>query len=596
MVKPSPPSQAPTDNIQQELLRLLARQGWMGPIPTFLLFSVVASFAASYVPTAQWLGWIVGVGSFLILRSAILIKLPSLTQFSDASRVRVAVCLSAVNGGIHALSLFFFPYFDDYQRTIHTMIIMGIGSISIMTTAGYLPISLAYMIPTIIPTSIMWVVMTVNGNGEWIGYIVAIMLCASASIMLLMSKESFALIRGFFEIRDEQRELNRKLQQALQEAENASRAKTRFLASASHDLRQPIHALSLFSGALAKKTLDSESREIAEHMDLALQSLVSHLDSLLDISKLDAGIVNVNNTLFDIRLMGERLQGEFIPTATAKGLKVWFDCIDDALVESDEFLLDRIIRNLLSNAIKYTNKGSVELSIETDADVHRIIISDTGQGIPQAEQDRIFEEFYQIDNPERDNAKGLGLGLSIVKRLVDLLDIDIHMSSTEGEGTCFTLTLPRSYQQPTEFLAVQKPSLSWQDLKTLVIDDVEAVGIGMKILLEGLGCQVLLADSTESALQVTEHSRPDIILADFRLRGKDNGILSIRAIRAIYPDLPAILISGDTAPERLLEAKNAGIQMLHKPVLVEDLEQAIATSFIQHKIAHTYIEDTCLEP
>ena len=570
---------------------MLAHQGWMGPIPTFLLLSVIASFASEHVSPQYWVTWLTLATCFLVFRSAILIKLPSLAQYSDQSRLRMAIFLSAMNGSIHALSLAFFPDFNEHQRMIQTMILMGIGSITIMTTAGFLPISLAYITPTILPTAGMWAVVAITQDGDWVNYVIAIMLICSSLVMLSLSKESFELIKGFFSIRGQQESLNSQLQHALQEAENASRAKTRFLASASHDLRQPIHALSLFSGALSRRSLDKESREIASHMDTALQSLVSHLDSLLDISKLDAGIVQANNTQFNLRLMGERLQTEFIPTAGVKNLKMWFDCIDDALVETDEFLLDRILRNLLSNGIKYTKNGSVLLAIETQKNTHTITISDTGQGIPEREKLHIFEEFYQIDNPERDNTKGLGLGLSIVKRLANLLDIKIVMTSTLGAGTHFTLTIKRSFKTPIISIPAPKRKVSWKTINALVIDDDEEVGLGMQALLEGLGCKVTLADSTESAITLVQSNKPNIILADLRLRGKDNGILSIQAIREIYPLLPAILISGDTAPERLQEAEKAAISILHKPVLVYDLEQAIAKVF-QYKEES---QDTCLE-
>jgi len=183
------------------------------------------------------------------------------------------------------------------------------------------------------------------------------------------------------------------------------------------------------------------------------------------------------------------------------------------------------------------------------------------------------------------------LGLAIVNRLVNLLDIHINLESSVTTGTCFTLTLAKSMQVPVPIIVAPPIQFSWQHITALVIDDDHEVGLGMKVLLEGLGCHILLADGTESAIHMVKSARPDVILADFRLRGNDNGILSIRAIHKLHPELPAILISGDTAPERLLEAKQAEIQMLHKPVLVDELEQAIATLF-KHKDIH---QETCLE-
>ncbi|MBU3070612.1 hybrid sensor histidine kinase/response regulator [Aestuariicella sp. G3-2] len=567
---------SPSASIESELLRLLARQGWMGPVPTLISLGVIAAFASSHVSPWIWGGWMALCAIVLFGRSAILIKLPNLTQYPESSRMKVAMSLSIINGMTHALSLSIFPLLSEYERAVQTMILTGIGSISVVTTAGYLPISLAYLIPTLLPAICLWVAYTILEGGSWIGFAVGAMIFWSSGIMVMLSRDTFSLFEESFSIRQRQTNMNQQLKGALQEAENASRAKTRFLASASHDLRQPIHALSLFGGALAKRPLDKQSREIADHMDIALQSLASRLDSLLDISKLDAGIVQANKAPFNLRLMVERLQDEFMPAARNKDLKVWLDCPSDAYVNTDEILLERIVRNLLANAIKYTETGRIELSVVNRDDNIELKIIDSGRGIPFEEQEHVFEEFYQLNNPERDHTKGLGLGLAIVKRLADLLGVSLSMDSMIGSGTSFTLGLPQSQVVPIASQAPAKLHLSWDTLCALVIDDEQEVGLGMKALLESMGCKVLLADGTLDALRQAKAERPDIVLADFRLRGEDNGILTIRSIREIYRDIPAILISGDTAPERLREAEDASIPLLHKPVLVDDLEVAIA--------------------
>lgn len=567
---------SPSTNIESELLGMLARQGWMGPVPTLISLGVIAVFASSHI--SPWLagGWLLLCGLVLFIRSAVLINLPRMTQYSVSSRMRVAISLSVLNAICHALSLAAFPYLSEYERTVQSMILVGIGSISVVTTAGFLPVSLAYLIPTLVPAIGLWVVYTALENGGWVGYAVAVIICWSNIIMILLSRGTFRLFKESFAIRQSQETMNEQLKTALLEAESASRAKTRFLASASHDLRQPIHALSLFGGAMAKRPLDQQSREIADHMDIALQSLASRLDSLLDISKLDAGIVQVNKIPFNLRLMVERLQDEFMPAAMDKDLRVWLDCPADAFVDTDISLLERILRNLLANAIKYTATGRIEISVKTTAKTVELRISDSGRGIPTEEQEHVFEEFYQLHNPERDHTKGLGLGLAIVKRLTDLLRLDLEMESAVDVGTVFTLRLPAAPAIPNAGHGEPKLNLSWGTLCALVIDDELEVALGMKALLESMGCTVLLADGTLSALQHARNERPDIILADFRLRGQDNGILTIRSIREIYRDIPAILISGDTAPVRLREAEDANIPLLHKPVLVDDLELAIA--------------------
>lgn len=557
---------------------MLSRQGWIAPVPTLLSLGVIAALAAEHL--SPWLigSWMILCAAMVFLRSAVLIRLPRMTRYTETSRIRLAIILGALNAACHALSLIAFPHLSEYERAVQSIILASTGAISVITAVGFLPLTLTYLIPALLPMVCLWVIYTYLEGDGWVGYAVAGMILWANTIMLLLSRDIFRLFRESFIIRHSQETMNEQLKAALQEAESASRAKTRFLASASHDLRQPIHALSLFGGALAKRPLDLQSREIADHMDIALQSLASRLDSLLDISKLDAGIVQVSKTPFNLRLMVERLQDEFMPPAQDKGLRVWLDCPSDTYVDTDAILLERILRNLLANAIKYTETGRIEIGVSTDHKHVELTITDSGRGIPTEEHEHVFEEFYQLNNPERDhtNGLGLGLGLAIVKRLTDLLCLELRMESTVGVGTVFTLQLPAARTPPGFGKPPAKLDLSWNTLCALVIDDEQEVGLGMRALLESMGCKVLLADGTLSALQHARNQRPDIILADFRLRGQDNGILTIRSIREIYRDIPAILISGDTAPERLREAEDANIPLLHKPVLVDDLEIAIA--------------------
>lgn len=216
------------------------------------------------------------------------------------------------------------------------------------------------------------------------------------------------------------------------------------------------------------------------------------------------------------------------------------------------------------------------LSINAEDNLVTVSVVDSGRGIPKAEQQRVFEEFYQLENPERDRRKGLGLGLAIVKRLVKLLDIKFSLYSVPSDGTRISLTLPVSQATPNVVQEMPKVVTSWDKLRLLVVDDEMEVGLGMQALLETFGATVDVADSTASALELGLANRPDILLADFRLRGEDNGLETIRNLRAVYPKLPAILISGDTAPDRLREANEAGIKLLHKPVAAPALEDAIA--------------------
>lgn len=252
------------------------------------------------------------------------------------------------------------------------------------------------------------------------------------------------------------------------------------------------------------------------------------------------------------------------------------ECPRDSYTATDPALLERLLRNLLSNALKYTESGSVSLACHRDADRWLLEVRDTGRGIPPAEQARVFEEFYQLDNPERDRSKGLGLGLAIVRRLCDLLEIELQMDSTPGVGTRFSLDLTVVQAQQSESGPKQTIAAPPAGLRVLVVDDEEAVRLGMSSVLSEMGLVVRSADSSAGAVALLAEFEPQLVLADFRLRGDDDGLSTIRALRRQLPGLPALLISGDTAPSRLREARAAGVPLLHKPVAINDLRKAIA--------------------
>jgi CheY-like chemotaxis protein len=286
--------------------------------------------------------------------------------------------------------------------------------------------------------------------------------------------------------------------------------------------------------------------------------------------------MRVNLASVNLRGFLERMREEFRPAAHAKGLELTLRCLHDAMVDTDRTLLERIVRNLLDNAIKYTDKGSICMEVSRQNGAYTMSVRDTGRGIHEAEQARVFEEFYQVDNPERDRTKGLGLGLAIVKRLTDLLRIRMDMTSRPGEGTQFRLTM-RAAESAQDALAEAAPADARPiAAHVLVVDDELEIRIGMRTLLEQMGCRATLADSTQAAVAAAREAKPDLVLADFRLRKGDDGITAVRAVRALYPSMPAILVSGDIAADRLLEAEKAGITLLHKPVPGDTLKRAIA--------------------
>lgn len=361
------------------------------------------------------------------------------------------------------------------------------------------------------------------------------------------------------------------LREKKEEAEQANLSKSRFLAAASHDLRQPMHALGLFVARLGQLPHDAPTRHLVDNLDASVQALQTLLDALLDVSRLEAGAVQVQLRPFALADLFEQLRGGLSLSAQQKGLRlrvrptpVW--------VLSDSILLHRILLNLLGNAVRYTSAGSVLLACRPcfDAQHVRIEVWDSGVGIAPEHQSDVFKEFFQVGNSERDRDKGQGLGLSIVQRSAHLLGYRLEMHSTVGHGTRFSLRIPLAPPGALERRSPLRPS-SFEDvagLKVLVIEDDPLARDALVSLLASWRVEVAVADAFAAALQLLKNGVvPDVIVADYRLRGGENGIEVIRQLRAAAGHgIPACLISGDTDATLLQSAAAVSLTLLHKPV------------------------------
>lgn len=362
-------------------------------------------------------------------------------------------------------------------------------------------------------------------------------------------------------------------------AEQANIAKSRFLAAASHDLRQPVHALSLFVGALRLRDMDGEARALLDHIDTSVRALGGLFGGLLDISRLDAGVVEVNRTSFAIQPLLDRVCRDFESDANRKGLELR-SRPTRAVVHSDPLLCERILRNIVANAVAYTDRGTVLVGCRRGPQL-RVQVWDTGRGIEPGEQTRIFQEFYQIGNPERDRARGVGLGLAIVDRLKTLLGHTLDLRSWPGRGTCFSLELPYAANAvASEAGTTNATQLSAENGSglILVVDDEGAIQVAMKSLLQSWGYSVIVAGSgAEMLARIATHpGKPRLIICDYRLRDNETGSAVIERLRSEYnDDIPGMLITGDTAPDRLKEAQASGYLLLHKPVPNSKLRAAI---------------------
>jgi signal transduction histidine kinase/CheY-like chemotaxis protein len=406
------------------------------------------------------------------------------------------------------------------------------------------------------------------------------LLAATGLIVLGLAARVRQMVARALRVRQENDQLVAQLRQQVALVEAANAEKSRFLGAASHDLRQPMHALGLFAASLEKELRGTPHHPKVVSMARAVDALEDSFGAMLDVSRLDAGIVQPNLQSFPIRDVYRRLHMHCAGQAEERGLSLRFNA-GGKLVTSDPQLLERILSNLVHNAIRYTEQGGVVVVTRARGKRTSIEVWDTGVGIAAGELPRIFNEFYQVGNAGRDRTRGLGMGLSIVKRLVLLLGHELEVRSTPGRGSVFRVLLDQTElaEMPSLVLGADTiPSALDEDRTVLVIDDEQAVREGMKELLESWGFTVLLAASTgEACLAVRRHAGIiDVVVSDLRLGGNDDGIEAISQVRQQYgAPLPALLITGDTSAAEVKRAHDSGHPLLFKPVRTRDLFAAL---------------------
>ncbi|HVE05867.1 MAG TPA: hybrid sensor histidine kinase/response regulator [Paraburkholderia sp.] len=378
--------------------------------------------------------------------------------------------------------------------------------------------------------------------------------------------------------------------EARREAEAANRAKSQFLAAASHDLRQPLHALGLFAAGLGSVVREPAALPIVGKINDCIETLEELFNKLLDISKLDAGVVQPVLSHFPIEAVFSRLRVEYEPLAMEKGVTLRI-AASKAHAFSDAILLEQILRNLIANAIRYTPCGGrVLVGCRRRARKLRLQVWDTGIGIPTHQTERIFEEFYQLGNPERDRRKGLGLGLAIVKRTAKLLGAEVHVASEPQSGSVFSFEIPvGNAPRLTAAHGVSSEAVSTGAVEgslIAVVDDEPEILDGMHTLLSQWGCETVCTETLEEATQglIRHARRPDAFLVDYRLREGVSGISVIQDLQARFgTDIPAVIITGETAPDSLREVSGSGYQQIHKPLAPARLYQLLSELITSRK-------------
>ncbi|HWM83553.1 MAG TPA: hybrid sensor histidine kinase/response regulator [Pseudolabrys sp.] len=395
-----------------------------------------------------------------------------------------------------------------------------------------------------------------------------------------LEKANETLERRVRERTEELTRLNAALARAKREADEANVSKTRFLAAASHDILQPLNAARLYVTSLVERRGASPDGELVGNIDASLEAVEEIFSALLDMSRLDTGVLRPEFASFRIDQLLRQIEVEFAPIARSKGLELVFvPCA--RVVRSDRLLLRRLLQNLVSNAIKYTPQGRVLVGCRLRGDYLRIDVCDTGVGIPPSKHKIIFAEFHRLDQGAR-IARGLGLGLSIVERIARVLKHEIDVDSAVGRGARFSITVPLSNAAPAPLpIPVNSDPNASQLTGTVVlcIDNEPAILRGMETLLGGWGCRVLAAPDAAGALALLEEieTMPNGVLVDYHL-DESNGIAAIEQIRGRYGDaeLPAILITADRSPRVRDEARRHGILVLNKPVRPAPLRALLA--------------------
>ncbi len=423
-------------------------------------------------------------------------------------------------------------------------------------------------------------------SGGVMGWLLVIGLTQYAMTCLKWTFQQVDLLVDSLEARFEKEELARRLAVQVEIAEASSREKSRFLASASHDLRQPLHAVSLFTAVLEHANGDPAQRQTVERLGHSVRMLAASLDGMLDVSRLDAGAVQPRIEAVPVHPLFVSLQNTYGMLALDKGLRLRIRAPGDLHVLSDRALLERLLGNLLDNAIKYTEQGGVLVAARPTRARHgRAMVCfevyDTGIGLDPAQHASIFEEFYQVDNPQRDRSRGLGLGLSIVRRLSQLLQHPMALRSQPRRGSRFSVLVPAvAAVAAGPAVAHHAPATatprSALPRRVLVVDDEADVAAAMAAWLATQGCETDTASDAGAARRVLAQRAVDAVVCDVRLPGPEDGLAFVQSLRREQPGLRCLLVTGETAPERMAAIRDSGIACLYKPVLPEQLAKALA--------------------
>jgi two-component system, sensor histidine kinase len=554
---------------------------------------VVTMLFWGIAPTAMIVPWMAAFGAMCLVRMLITLRFQRAQPQSLADwqvwrlRSNVGTVVAAALWGL--AGWMFYGQGTGLQQTgliiiVYTFCVVGIPVLSIQPRL-YLTFAALCFLP---------LVARIASVGDSYHYQLAGELVLIITLTTLLANSYRQALTRAIDLKLQADELAAKLrvqtlaaEAARREAETANRAKTQFFTAASHDLRQPLHAMGLFAEALRQRVHEPEVAQLVNSINESVDALDGLFSELLDIARIDSGGIELHEQHFDIGDILRKLRLQFEPAAFEKGLALRLRG-DGRVVFADPLLVERIARNLVSNAIRYTNDGSVLVSCRQRGQVVLLQVWDTGVGIREAEQARIFDEFYQVPHTRRvspEQRKGLGLGLAIVKRLAGLMQARLTMRSQAGRGTVFTLELPlgRLPRAPAAAVPGKGPvGITLDGRLIVVVEDEPAVRAGLDVLLKGWGAQVESFDSVAASRAWAQHVdpalvKPDLLIVDYRLEDGLDGVDAIKAMRSRFgPAIPAILVTGSTMTGHDKEAHEHNFHLLIKPVVPNKLRAMIA--------------------
>jgi signal transduction histidine kinase/CheY-like chemotaxis protein len=585
---------APGDARRFDHVRALFVQTPASLIGYLIGWSLMVAMYWPLAPRASMLAWSGALALLLVLRLAHYLRFRRRPDVDDATlrawrrSWKVLVLLQASTWAV-AVWLFW-GLGTPYHRTALMLVIFSLGLASVQLLATQQRLYIGFVCLLILPAIVR---IATDTTQPWHWQLAGILLLQFVALLVMGRVQRSALDQVIgLKARTEQLAAQLQVEKgeadaARRAAEAASRAKTQFFAAASHDLRQPLHAMGLFAEALRQRIHDPEVAALVNSINESVDALEGLFSELLDITRIDTGGVDVNPSAVPMRELFARLRLHFEPAAFEKGLALSFRG-ERHVAHADAVLLERILRNLVSNAIRYTDDGGVLVGCRKRGGKLLVQVWDSGVGISPGSLPRIFDEFYQVQSQRplaAHQRKGLGLGLAIVARLAALMEAPIDVRSRVGHGTVFSFIVPqgraaRALQPATERL--KSPlGLTLQGRLMLVVEDEAAVREGLVVLLKAWGASVLAFDTVAAVdgwIATAPAEPPDLLIVDYRLPQASTGLDALAALRRHWPQraLPAIVITGSTIGGHETEAAEHDFHLLIKPVLPNKLRAMIA--------------------